>query len=278
MFMDIKNGLRVAREKRFAIGAFNVFDLESVKAVCLGASELHSPVIIQITPKAIEYAGLRQIFDIVRDEILVNNIKTTVHLDHGRDFTIVKQCIDMGFNSVMIDGSYYDFDSNVSITKKVVNYAKEYGVQVEGEIGAIGKEIGEAGSNIKNQTDPTLVSKFIEATGIDSVAVSVGNRHGAPEGEKIDFELLSTISKISTIPIVMHGSSGLSKQDIENATQLGVCKFNIDTNLKRAFTRQIAETDGSDPRKIMTEVIESMKEVVLKYIKIFGSEGRAGEV
>jgi len=277
MFLNLKKALKFARNNKFAIGAFNVFDLEGVAAVSKAAQELKAPVIIQTTPKAIEYAGLRQLFDLVKNEIAEKNIKAAIHLDHAKDFGLVKDCVDIGYSSVMIDGSADDFDSNVAITKKVVNYAKEYGVNVEGELGQIGKGAGEEDKDQKKLTDPALAKKFVQLTQIDAVAISVGNKHGAPKGEKINLELLAEIANLVDIPIVMHGSSGLPHQDIKGAIKLGVCKFNIDTNLRRAFLAEMVKAKD-DPREALEEAIETMSEIVKSYIKLLASDGRADEI
>ena len=280
MFLNLKKALKFARKNKFAIPAFNVFDLEGVKAVCSAASELNSPVIIQTTPKAVEYAGLEQLFDIIKNEIYEKDIKAAIHLDHAKDFSIVKDCINVGYNSVMIDGSALDFESNIAICRKVVRFALEYGVNVEGEIGAIGSESEESDRSEIKLTDLKLVQEFVNKTNIDAVAVSVGNKHGAPKGEKLNFELLEKISSLVEIPIVMHGSSGLSHFDIKSAIGLGVTKFNIDTNLRLAFMQEIlsAKKDSKDPRAILSEAMEAMSEIVKSYIKLLGSDGRADEI
>jgi len=279
MFINLKKALLVARKNRFAVGAFNVFDLEGAKAVAIAAEELRAPVIFQTTPKAIEFAGLEQIFNIVKNEIHDRNLKATIHLDHAKDFGLVRECINAGYNSVMIDGSELDFDANVHLTRKVVSYAKEYDVNVEAELGAIGREAGENGSELKGKTDPKLVSKFVEMTNINALGISIGNAHGAPEGEKIDFELLEKISKESSIPLVLHGSSGLGKYDLQKAIKLGIAKFNIDTNLRKAFTGEIEEHNSiKDPRDILNKIMLAQTEIVKRYIELSGAEDKYEEV
>jgi len=279
MFLDLKNALKVARDKGFAIGAFNVFDLEGAKAVASAAEELNAPLIFQTTPKAIEYAGLEQIFSIVKNEIHTRNLKATIHLDHAKDFGLVKKCIEIGYNSVMIDGSDLDFDANIHLTKKTVNYAKEYNVNVEAELGAIGKEAGENGANFKGTTDQSLVKEFIELTKIDALGISVGNAHGAPKGEKINFELLEKISNKTNIPLVLHGSSGLRESEIKKAIKCGVAKFNIDTNLRKAFIKELKDQENNnDPRDILSKIMSAQEEIVKKYIEFFGTKGKYEEV
>jgi len=274
-FIDLKKYYNRAMKEGFAIGAFNTSDLEMTQAIASGAAEKKSPVIIQTSPSAIEYAGLQQIFDIVKNEIVENNMSATIHLDHGKDFSIAKSCIDIGYQSVMIDGSELEFDANVNLTKKVVDYAKRHNVSVEGEFGAIGSD--DKKSSHGGKTDPKMALEFVEKTGVDSLGVSIGNAHGAPKGEKLDLDLLDRIRlEVSDTPLVIHGSSGLSRKDIREAIKRGVVKFNIDTNLRKAFTKNIEKKERSviDPREYLGEAREAVSKLVKDYIDIFGSTGK----
>jgi len=273
MFINLKNHYQKLLKEKKAIGAFNTYDMEVTQAICAASFETGIPLIVQTTPSAIEFAGLSQIFDIVRNEIDNSNINIVLHLDHGKDFGIVKSCIDAGYPSVMIDGSMLDFEANIALTKKVVNYAHKYGVVVEGELGSISRSEGGKKSGKSEKTDPTAVLEFITRTGIDSLAVSVGNDHGAPKGESVDFKLLEIISTITTIPLVMHGASGLSRKDILKAKELGVVKFNIDTQIRREFLETLKQISArvTDPREAMSVVRDSIKKLVIDYIKLFNS-------
>lgn len=274
IFLSEKGLLNKAREVGAAIGAFNTSNLEITQAISEASKEVGEPIIIQTTPSAIGYAGLEQLFDIVRNEVDELGIKATLHLDHGKDFGIIKECIDLGFPSVMIDGSKLDFKANVSLTKKVVNYAKKYNVSVEGELGVISRAEGGRKSGQTVYTDPKIAEEFIKKTNVDSLAVSVGNEHGAPKGEKLDLKLLEEISKNVSVPLVMHGASGLSRRDIKSAIKLGVCKFNIDTQIKRAFSDAMkAGKEGEiDPREILETSKNAAKKVVKDYIKLFSQK------
>ena len=269
MFEIIEELDKAWREKR-AIGAFNVFDLETAQAVAEAAVECNYPVIMQITPTAIQYAGLKQIFDIAKNEIHQKNIKAAIHLDHGKDYSIAKDCVDVGFDSVMIDGSKLDFDENVALTQKVVNYAKKFEVMVEGEIGVISREEGGKLSGQGEYTKPDIVRDFAEKSGVDILAVSVGNEHGAPKGERLDLALLGEIGKITPVPLVMHGASGLDERDVIAAVKCGVVKLNIDTNIRKAFVDNFSEKHPGvkDPREILTEAKNEAKEIVKRYISI----------
>lgn len=270
MFNFYRELHRAWKEKR-AIGAFNVFDLESAQAVAEAAKETDYPVIMQITPKAIEYAGLQQIFDIAKNEIHENNIRAAIHLDHGKDFGIEKACVDQGFDSVMIDGSKLDFEANVALTQKVVHYAKKYDTIVEGEIGEISREEGGKLSGAAVYTDPNIVKDFAIKSGVDILAVSVGNEHGAPEGEKVDYKLLAEIGKITPVPLVMHGASGLARKDLKLAMSCGVVKINIDTNIRKIFVDQFSKEHPGvkDPREILILAKEAAKKLIIDYINIF---------
>lgn len=273
---DLKKIYEKAQKGSYGIGAFNVYNLETAQAVAEAARELQSPVIFQITPKAIMYAGLNSIFEIVLSEIEEKKIEAAIHLDHALDFGIVKKCIDIGFNSVMIDGSTLPYLSNVALAEKVVNYAKAENVCVEAELGKISRGEGGKLSGMGEFTDPKLIPEFIEKTGLDSLAVSIGNEHGAPKGEKINLKLLSDIVEVSKKPIVLHGSSGLSRHDIKAAIECGAVKFNIDTKIKQAFKAGLIENiKTEDPREILTEVKMDIVKLVKDYIKIFGSENKA---
>jgi ketose-bisphosphate aldolase len=269
--MNVKEELIKARQNGYAIGAFNTNNLEVTKAICAAAAKCGQPIIIQTTPSAIEYAGLQCIFDIVRDEIKDSSIKAAIHLDHAKDFDIIAKAIQTGYKSVMFDGSAHTFHENMMMTEKVVRLAHQYGVAVEAEVGVIAREEGGKISHKSVYSAPKLVRKFVDETGIDSVAVSVGNEHGAPSNEKIDHQLLKEISEVVDIPLVMHGASGLSTGDIRLAIQSGIAKFNIDTNIKKAFTNVIEHSEETDYREVLKEGMDEVEKIVEKYIKIFSN-------
>ena len=273
MFINVIEELKKAREGGYALGAFNTSNLEMTKAICRAAEETNRPFIIQTSPSSVKYAGLHQIFDIVKNEVENTNTKSCIHLDHGKDFETARQCIDAGYRSVMMDASKLSFEENVALTKKLVDFAHSKNVAVEGEIGIIGTEEGGEISGLAVYSSPEEVAKFVELTGIDSVAVSVGNEHGAPDGERIHFEILEKISEIIKIPLVMHGASGLSDDDIKRAISLGVTKINIDTSLRRAFIdgmRDIAP-ECKDYREIFEKSILNVTSVVKRKMELFAN-------
>lgn len=267
--MRVAEELKRARRKGYAIGAFNTANLEVTKAICRAAKAEEAFVLIQTTPSAIEYAGLKTLYDIVEDEIKNSQSRAAIHLDHALDWPIIRSAIEVGYKSVMFDGSKLSYDENTILTEKVVKFAHSYDVSVEAEVGLIGHEEGGRISGYSVLSRPEQVAEFVEATRVDAIAVSIGNEHGAPLGEKLNFHLLERISDLVEIPLVIHGASGLSFGEIREAIQLGVAKFNIDTNIKRVFAQTIEESSEEDYRKVLAEGMEEVERVVRKYIRLF---------
>jgi len=268
--MNVAEELKKARAGGYAVGAFNTANLEVTKAICAATAKFNgAPILIQTTPSAIEYAGLKTLYDIVTNEIQSSGINAAIHLDHAKEFNIIKDAIEIGYKSVMFDGSALPFEENILWTGRVVELARKNDVAVEAEVGFIGHEEGGRVSGSSKLSEPSQIKRFIDETGIDSVAVSVGNEHGAPEGEKVNFEVLKHIADVISIPLVMHGSSGLSDGDIREAMALGVAKFNIDTNIRRAFSSSIEHSNEDDYRKALEEGIVEVEKVVERYIKLF---------
>lgn len=269
--LNVKEELHKARAGQYVVGAFNTNNLEVTKAICAAAAKFDVPILIQTTPGAIEYAGLKQIFDIVTTEIKNSGIKAAIHLDHAKDFEIIKETIKIGYKSVMFDGSRYPLNENIVLTTKVVDFAHKYGVCVEAEVGVIAAEEGGLISGRAVYSSPDDVKKFVDLTGVDSIAVSIGNEHGAPKGERINLELLRKIGNLVEIPLVLHGASGLPIGDIREAISLGVAKVNIDTNIRKAFSMAIESSEELDYRKPMTAGMEEVEKVVSKYLQIFSN-------
>ena len=294
-----------ARKNRYAVAAFNVQNLESVKAVAEAAAEENSPVIIQITPSVIKYAGLAYISSLVKIAAQLAPVPLTMHLDHGEDFDTASKCVDAGFTSVMIDGSFLKFDENVALTKRVVSIAHPKGVSVEAELGKLaGVEERSVEEREAILTDPKTAVEFVEKTGVDALAVAIGTSHGAykfkSEG-KLDLERLKLISETVSIPLVLHGASsvpdwliekatkygaslsgakGIPEEQLKKAITLGIAKINIDTDLRLAFTATVREVLANspkefDPRKILGPAKDAMKEVAKSKMRLFGSSGKA---
>jgi len=294
-----------ARKNGYAIGAFNVQNLESTLAIAEAAAEEKSPVIMQITPSVIKYAGLAYITSIVKTAAQSAPVPVAMHLDHGEDFETVAKCIEAGFSSVMIDGSFLSFEDNIALTRRVVAIAHPRGVSVEAELGKLaGVEERSVEEKEAILTDPDAAAEFVEKTGVDALAVAIGTSHGAYKFKseaKLDLERLKAISKKVSIPLVLHGASnvpqwivekankygatlsgakGIPEEQIKQAITLGIAKINIDTDLRLAFTATVREVLTNspkefDPRKILGPAKDAMKEVAKSKMRLFGSSGKA---
>jgi fructose-bisphosphate aldolase class II len=294
-----------ARRKAYAVGAFNINNLESLLAVAEAADEEKSPVIVAVTPSAIKYAGLAYLTKIVKTAAESTPVPMSLHLDHGEDFETVSKCIAAGFTSVMIDGSFLKFEENVALTKRVVDLAHPKGVSVEAELGRLaGVEEKTVEEKEAVLTDPEAAEEFVERTRVDALAVAIGTSHGAYKFKaepKLDFERLKLINKKVDVPLVLHGASsvpkwiiekaskygaeltgarGIPEEHIQKAISLGIAKINIDTDLRLAFTATVREVLADspkefDPRKILGPAKEAMKDVVEGKMRLFGSSGKA---
>ncbi len=304
-----KEMFKKSMEENFAIGAFNVNNMEIIQGIVDAAKEENSPVILQASSGAIKYARINYLMKMVQAAVEeAPNIPIAIHLDHGPDFETCKMCIDAGFTSVMIDGSKYDFEENVALTKKVVDYAHEHGVVVEAELGKLAGIEDDVNVSAEDAmyTDPAQAKEFVERTGCDSLAIAIGTSHGAYKfkGEaKLRFDILKKIKElIPNTPIVLHGAStvipelvqmcnkygadipgakGVPDEMLNEASKSGVSKINVDTDLRLAMTAQIRKTfaeepQAFDPRKYLTPAREEIKNTVQHKIKnVFGSSNKA---
>jgi len=292
----------------FAIGAFNVNNMEIIQAIVDAASKENSPVILQASSSAIKYARPTYLKKMIEAAVEETNIPIALHLDHGADFETCKACIDAGFTSVMIDGSKYDFEENIAITKKVVDYAHEKGVVVEAELGKLAGIEDEVNvdANDAMYTDPMQAKEFVERTGCDSLAIAIGTSHGAYKfkGEaKLRFDILAKIKElIPNTPIVLHGAStvipelvemcnkyggnipgakGVPDEILNEASKSGVSKINVDTDLRLAMTGAIRKAfaedpSAFDPRKYLTPARNLIEQTVAHKIKnVFCSSNKA---
>lgn len=279
MIINPKKQLEKARSEGYAIGAFNTSDIEITQAIFAAAKEMNAPIIIQTSEKAIDYAGLENIYDVVKNESEKMGVDVALHLDHGTNIEIVKKCLEVGYKSVMIDGSKLSFDENVELAKKVVDMARKYDAQVEAEIGSLGGKEDYVESQV-GKTDPVSAKQFVELTGVDSLAVAFGNAHGVPDPEeKLDFELLEKVADVIKIPLVFHGASSTPKEDMKRAISLGMSKVNIDTDIRLAFSGSIkkfqeSHPDVYDPREIMESAKDAVAKVVRDKIELFGSKNK----
>jgi len=305
MLVANKEIMSAAVAKGYAVGAFNINNLETLLAITEAAIEENSPAIVAVTPSAIKYAGLEYLAAIVKTSAKNVPQPLSLHLDHGENVEIVAKCINVGFTSVMIDASHLNFEENIAVTKKVVDLAHPKGVSVEAELG---KLAGIEESTVEEKdavlTDPDAAKEFVNRTGVDALAVAIGTSHGAYKfkGEpKLDFKRLKAIREKVNVLLVLHGASsvpswiiekatkygaelagakGIPEDHIRNAISLGISKINIDTDLRLAFTsavREVLTTSPKqyDPRKILGPAKEIMKEVVKGKMRLFGSSGKA---
>jgi fructose-bisphosphate aldolase, class II len=308
--VSTKEMFKKAYEGGYAIGAFNVNNMEIIQAIVEAANELKSPVILQVSSGARKYANPTYLTKLVEAAVLESDIPIALHLDHGDTFELCKQCIDSGFTSVMIDGSHLPYEENIALTRKVVEYAHAHGVTVEGELGQLAGV--EDDVNVSDEdahyTNPDQVEDFVKRTGVDSLAIAIGTSHGAfkfkPGQEpKLRFDILEEIERrLPEFPIVLHGASSVSQEYVKiinenggkladaigipedmlrQAAKSAVCKINIDSDLRLAMTAGIREVFNAkpglfDPRGYLTQGRKYIKELVSHKIKtVLGSEGKA---
>ncbi len=280
MLVNTLEMLAHARKHGYAIGAFNTSNLEISRAIIETASELKSPVIIQTSEKAIDYAGLKEIYAILTLLAKEATVPVAVHLDHGKSVGRAKECIEAGYTSVMIDTSALDYEENVKAAQDVVAMAHPKDVSVEAELGVLSGKEDYVKALESKLTDPDQAVEFVERTGVDSLAVSIGNAHGVPSVKEIfDLDRLEKIGQKVALPLVLHGASSTHPQRIKRAIELGVAKINIDTDIRLAFNhdlRAYLETnpDVYDPREILTEAVKGVRRVVGKKMELFGSVDR----
>lgn len=269
----------------WAVGAFNVHNLEDVQAVVWAAEELQAPVIILVSESALKHAGAAYISSIVKTASRKVSVPIALQLDHGRSCEVLVECIKNGFTGVMIDGSHLPFADNIALTKKVVQVAHDFGVTVEGELGRVGgkEDHIDVASQDANLTDPDQVVEFVESTGIDILAPAIGTVHGLYKGEpKINFTLLEKIRELVSVPLVLHGGSDLPASIIEQAIASGISKINVGTDLKYAVTGGIKEhlrqnPAEFEPRKLFGSAREQATKVVAEKLRLFNSVGRVAK-
>jgi len=287
MITSVKEILNKAKENGYAVGAFNTINLETTQAIIEAAREMRSPVIVQITEKTMEYAGGRGIFNLIKNEaeFYAEEIPIGIHLDHGKSLEIIKRAVMIGVNSVMYDGSRKTFEDNVKVTKEVVDFCHEKGVTVQGELGNVPylseHKMGEVNWE-EYMTVPEQAKDFVLRTGVDALAVAIGNAHDFfKEREIPDWERLTKIRELINIPIIIHGASDWEDGKAEEAIKKGASCFNVDTNIRLTFINTLSsifkgnEAPGFDPRNILSQAREAVKKSVKKKIELFGSANKA---
>lgn len=304
--VSMKQVLDHAQENKYGVGAFNVNNMEQVQAIMLAASKTKSPVIIQASRGALKYTNFVYLKHLMMAAVEDNpEIPVVMHLDHGDNLETVKKAIELGFTSVMIDASKESFKNNIQITKEVVDYAHQFGVSVEAELGTLGG-IEEDISNEVQLTDPEQVKEFVERTGVDALAIAIGTSHGAYKFKsepKLAIDLVQEIADKVKVALVMHGSSsvpaelrdkinkyggnmpnacGVPIDSIQQAIKNGIVKINVDTDSRMAVTGEIRKIfiefpEKFDPRDYLGPAREVMAELVVSKMKAFGQAGHAGD-
>jgi len=270
-----------AQKGGYAVGAFNVENMEMVKAVIAAAKELEAPVMLQTTPSTVKYGTLKTYQALVAAEAEKAGIPVCLHLDHGSSFELAVRAIQAGYTSVMIDGSHEDFEQNIALTKKVTEVAKACGVTVEAELGKVGGKEDDLEAEGDTNPDPAEAREFVERTGVDSLAIAIGTAHGFyADTPVLDKERVSEVKSMVSIPLVLHGASGLRDEDIRECVQRGMCKVNFATELRVAYTdagkKLIAENpDMFDPKKLGGVGMEAVKELVKNRILVCGCDHKA---
>lgn len=277
-----KNLLLDAQKQGFAVGAFNVENMEMIQAVVTAAEEMNSPVILQTTPSTVKYADMAYFYANARVAAERASVPVVMHLDHGSSFGLAMQAFRVGYTSIMIDGSHGSFEDNIAVSKAVADACHPSGIPVEAELGKVGGKEDDLESGEGNPyTDPLEAQIFVETTGIDSLAVAIGTAHGVYKGvPKLDVERLSEIRKVVPIPLVLHGTSGVPDEDVKECIRRGICKVNYATDLRIAFSKGVKaylkeNPEVFDPKKYNACGREEVKKYVIGKILVCGSNGKA---
>lgn len=277
--MPLVNGnllLEIVKEKKVIAGAFNTTNLETTVGILKAIEESGIPTFIQVAPTNISLAGYDYLVDMVKRYAKYMDTPVALHLDHGKKLDDVKKSIRAGFTSVMIDGAAYSFEENIAFTKKAVDFAKGYGVPVEAELGAIKGKEDDHVSEADAKTNPAQVKEFVERTGCNMLAISVGNVHGLEEKPKIDFELLEKINAVSPVPLVIHGGSGIPDEQIQKMVAFNVAKINIASDLRQSYIKSVGNAYEQNKNehnliKVLQSAEDAVFETVYEKIKCMNS-------
>ena len=280
-FVTSTEMLKKADENGYAVGAFNVENMEMVMAVIKACEELNSPAILQTTPSTVKYAGLDMYYANVSAAAEKASVPIALHLDHGNSFDLAMQALKVGYTSIMIDGSKESFEDNISVSKRVADACRPNGIPVEAELGKVGGKEDDLECNDPGYTDPEDAVKFVKETGVTSLAVAIGTAHGFYKGEpKLDLDRLTEIRKVVDIPLVLHGASGVPDDTVKECIKRGISKVNFATELRVAYSDGIKEylkdnPEAFDPKKYDAVGMAKVTELVKKKIKVCGSENKA---
>ena len=275
-----KQMLLDAQKGHYAIGAFNVENMEMVMAVVAAAEELNSPVIMQTTPSTVKYAGLDYFFANAKVAAQNAKVPVAIHLDHGNSFDLAMQALRTGYTSIMIDGSHESLENNIAITKKVVEDAEKKEIPVEAELGKVGGKEDDLEAEADMNTDPIEAKQFVDRTRVSSLAIAIGTAHGFYAGTPVlDKERVSEIKALVSVPLVLHGASGLSNEEIKECVNRGMCKVNFATELRVAYTDAVKrlleeKPETFDPKKIGEVGMLAVKELAVNRMKVCGCVNR----
>ena len=280
--VTLKSVIDESRGKGYAIGSFNFNGIEDARGIIEAAEEKNSPVILMASMSAVKYfGGVKPCAYFIKALAEDSPAPIVLHVDHCDDPQMLKDCVDYGFTSVMIDGSAKSFEENIAVTARTVEYAKKFGVSVEGELGRLGgrEENVDVSDRNANMTDPNAVEEFVARTGIDALAISIGNAHGFYKGTpKLDFDRIVAIRKLVDCGLVLHGGTGIPEPDFVRAVECGMNKINVGTELKYACSQtaracMAAKPNEIDIRKLVGDNRKACREIVLHKLDLFGSTG-----
>ncbi len=282
MLVPMKELVKAAHQGGYAVGGFNVYNLEGAMAVVRAAEASHAPVILQIHDGAFNYGGT-MLMALCKAAAAAAKVPIAVHMDHISSAETIQLALDNGITSIMADGSHLPFEGNVAFSRQMAELVHQHGGSVEAELGRLaGTEDGLSVSEMEaHMTDPSQAADFIQRTGVDTLAVCIGNVHGHYWMEpQLDFPRLAAINRAAQIPLVLHGASGLPAHQVQDAIKLGISKINVNTEVREAFVKAIGGTFQSDQKppellKMLAPAIEAMIEVVADKISFLGSAGKA---
>ena len=274
--------LHDARQRGYAVGAFNIFSMEFLPSILKAAKVEQSPVLLQVAPVHFHMLDLKPYLDYVKTQIAKTSVPVGLNMDHGTEIRLIFSGIQAGFPSVMFDGSRFDFDKNLQLTRRVVDICHSLDMTVEAELGTLNEEGGRATQLSDSlMTDPDHAVRFVKETQVDSLAVAIGNAHGVYKGEpKLDFARLQTIAERVDVPLVLHGGSGIADTDFQKAIRFGIAKINIYTEmcLTASKTLQSLLADSAnqaDYVKLLQKTREAVQQAVQRRMQVFGSSGKA---
>lgn len=281
MLVTTKELLQTAQDRGYAVGAFNVENMEMAMAIIGAAEELHAPVILQTTPSTIRYAGVDMYASIVSALAKKVCVPVALHLDHGSSYELAVQALHAGYTSLMIDGSHETFEDNIAVSRRVVEMAHPCGIPVEAELGLVGGKEDDLESAGNTGTDPDQAAEFVRRSGVDSLAVAIGTAHGFYAGTPVlDKQRLSDIRKKVDIPLVLHGASGLRDEEVRDCIRRGICKVNFATELRAVFTGGIRaglteKPETVDPKPLGKIGIARLTELVKNRMIVCGCDHKA---